>query len=75
MNDSVITAGDICISQVFSRKILLDILPDRGEYYSGELEQEDKFRFIAFLKKPSAAVLNNWLDEPFDPDCFLIDYN
>jgi hypothetical protein len=68
MSNAAITTGDICVGLILSRRLQRNILPNRGNYYRGAREQEDKFRFIAFLKTPAAAVFYDCLDETFDPD-------
>jgi len=67
MNE-VITSGDVCIGLVLSKRLSRDILPNHGTYYKSDRENEDMFRFNAFLRKPVAAVLEDCLNQPFDPD-------
>jgi len=71
MDNAGVTTGDICIGLILSRILQRDILPDHGGNYW--YEQEDKLRFVAFLKTSAAANLYDSLSKPFDPDGLSMD--
>jgi len=72
MNKSEVTAGDVCIGLITSNKLQRDILPNRGDYYRRGREQEDKFRFIAFLNTSAAATIDDCLGRHCDPDGLFV---
>jgi len=68
MYSATVTTGDICVGQILSKKLQRDILPNDGGSYRRAREQEDKFRFISFMRTEEAASIYDCLGEPFEPD-------
>ena len=73
MVNNMVTAGEVCIGLIMSRKIQRDILPNHGDYYRSYREHEDRVRFCAFVKTTTADALYNCLraSEPFNLDDFI----
>ena len=73
MSRSSLSTGRVCMDDISGHVLKRDVLPNHGENYRGTREQNDRHRFIAFTKSAAATVLNDSLNDSYDPIPFKQD--